>query len=94
MLAYIFLDRFEHIDEISDKPLRDLTKRMLADIVISWGYTGTPEDFYRKIKQAKALARAEDPQFVEFYKVNTREEEQEAADTPDQQPEETEKAAE
>jgi len=85
ILGYIFLDRFEHIPEQEAQAgLRELTRRHLGDIVISWGYVGTPDDFYRKVRQAKAIARSDDPQFLEFLKNNTKPEDEEAAEAEEE----------
>ena len=75
--AYIFLDRFEHIpDQETQDSLKGLSRRHLCDIIISWGYVGTPDDFYRKVRQAKAVARSDDRQFVDFYHKNTKSEDE------------------
>ena len=71
-MAYIFLDRFDHIPEQETQDgLRELIKCPLTDMIISWGHLGTPEDFYAKRRRAKAIARSDDPQFVDFYRANT-----------------------
>ena len=52
-------------------PVREMTRNVLGDIVISWGWSEEPESFYRRIKEAKTLATSDDELFGEFVKEHT-----------------------
>lgn len=70
LLAYIFLDGAARI-EGTDTPVREMTKRVLGDAAVSWGYSGKAEQFYKQIKNARVLAKSDDELFHEFLKKHT-----------------------
>ena len=70
LLAYILLDGAARI-EGTEVPVKDMTKTVLGDIIISWGCDDTPDSIYKQVKDAKALADSDDELFLEFYKKHT-----------------------
>ncbi|MEW6358144.1 MAG: hypothetical protein AB1696_17560 [Planctomycetota bacterium] len=70
LLAYIFLDGVAKID-VAETPVTDMTKKLLGDVIVSWGYDGKAEQFYRHIREAKALAASDDDLFTGFSRKHT-----------------------
>lgn len=70
LLAYIFLDGVAKID-VTETPVKEMTKKLLGDIIIAWGYDGKAERFYKQVRDAKALASSDDELFWEFSKKHT-----------------------
>lgn len=70
LLGYVFLDGAAKID-VAETPVKEMTKKLLGDVIISWDYDGEAEDFYRQLRDAKALAMSKDELFWEFYRKHT-----------------------
>jgi len=72
LLAYIFLDPTARESTSKESgSVAKLSKWELGNMIISWGYVGKPEDFYKRTEDARALARAMPPDFEKFYIENT-----------------------
>ncbi|NOZ21134.1 MAG: hypothetical protein GXP25_08590 [Planctomycetes bacterium] len=70
LLAYIFLDGVAKLD-VEETPVKEMTKKLLGDVIVSWGWEGKAEDFYRHLRDAKALAASNDDLFCEFFRKHT-----------------------
>jgi len=72
LLAYIFLDTEARRSVVAGEgSVAKFSKWELGNLIISWGYVGTPRDFYKKTEAAKVVARSQSEDFDRFYVENT-----------------------